>query len=65
MIEQLTGQPYRGNVAHALWTQIWVQLDEIRDLLHLQSKYLEFFLTKELGFSTEEIKEFLATTQPS
>ena len=58
LIEQLTGQPFRGNLAHTLWTHMWAQLDAIRGHIYLQTKYFEFFLTKELGFTTEEIKEF-------
>lgn len=36
----------------------------IRDLLNMQSSYFEFYLTKHLGFSTEEIQEFLEEKQP-
>jgi len=59
LIEALTGQPFRGNVAHTLWTHIWQQLDEIRNLLLIQTAYLEFFLIEHLKYSTEDIDEFL------
>lgn len=63
LTEQLTGQPARDNQAHALWTQIWAQLDEIRGFLHLQTKYLELYLTEHLDYSTDDIKEFLTSGQ--
>lgn len=64
LTEQLTGQPARDNQAHALWTQIWAQLDEIRGLMHLQTKYLELYLTK-LDFSADDITEFLESGEPA
>ena len=60
----LTGQPARDNQAHALWTQMWVQLDEIRDFLHLQTKYLELYFTEHLDYSVDDIKKFLASGRP-
>ena len=64
LIEHLTGQPSRGNQAHTLWTHMWLQLDAIWGHTYLQTKYFEFFLTKELGFSADDIQEFLATDLP-
>lgn len=61
LIEALTGQQARsnGNVAQILWTHIWQQLDEVRKLLLIQTKYFEFFLTEHLKYSTNEIDEFM------
>ncbi len=65
LTEQLTGQEARNNQAHALWTHMWVQLDEIRGFLHLQTKYLELYLTEHLDYSTDDITEFLESGKPA
>lgn len=64
LTQKLTGQPARDNQAHALWTQMWVQLDEIRDLLYLQTKYLELYFTEHLDYSIDDITAFLASGRP-
>lgn len=64
LTEQLTGQPARDNQAHAIWTQMWAQLDAIQSLLHLQTKYLELYLTEHLDYSVDDITEFLASGGP-